>query len=142
MSLRGNGQLLIKVKGQPLDNLLTAGWPIAIRGYTLESLSTSIQARPTRQYGRLVDEWVVGIGLRREDYETHSLETVQNVGLVRLLAETAGVPSARRWHGPGRAYRSRRRFALSASNERPSETSASAAEHSFADAAAIAPCSR
>jgi integrase len=27
----------------------------------------------TRQYGRLVDEWVTGIGLRQEDYGTHSL---------------------------------------------------------------------
>jgi integrase len=27
----------------------------------------------TRQYARLVDEWVVGIGLRAEDYGTHSL---------------------------------------------------------------------
>jgi integrase len=27
----------------------------------------------TRQYVRLVDEWVVGIGLRREEYGTHSL---------------------------------------------------------------------
>ena len=27
----------------------------------------------TRQYARLVDEWVMGIGLRREDYGTHSL---------------------------------------------------------------------
>jgi integrase len=27
----------------------------------------------TRQYARLVDEWVVGIGLRREEYGTHSL---------------------------------------------------------------------
>jgi site-specific recombinase XerC len=27
----------------------------------------------TRQYARLVDEWVAGIGLRREDYGTHSL---------------------------------------------------------------------
>src|SRR5271168_356490 len=27
----------------------------------------------TRQYARLVDEWVTGIGLRREDYGTHSL---------------------------------------------------------------------
>lgn len=32
-------------------------------------------ARPlsTRQYARLVDEWVNGIGLRREEYGTHSL---------------------------------------------------------------------
>ena len=27
----------------------------------------------TRQYGRLVDEWVSGVGLRREEYGTHSL---------------------------------------------------------------------
>jgi integrase len=27
----------------------------------------------TRQYARLVDEWVTGVGLRREDYGTHSL---------------------------------------------------------------------
>lgn len=27
----------------------------------------------TRQYARLVDEWVSGIGLRREEYGTHSL---------------------------------------------------------------------
>jgi integrase len=27
----------------------------------------------TRQYARLVHEWVTGIGLRREDYGTHSL---------------------------------------------------------------------
>lgn len=28
----------------------------------------------TRQYARLVDEWVTAIGLRREDYGTHSLQ--------------------------------------------------------------------
>lgn len=27
----------------------------------------------TRQYARLVEEWVIGTGLRREDYGTHSL---------------------------------------------------------------------
>ena len=27
----------------------------------------------TRQYARLVDEWVVGVGLRKEEYGTHSL---------------------------------------------------------------------
>jgi integrase len=27
----------------------------------------------TRQYARLVDEWVTGIGLRSEDFGTHSL---------------------------------------------------------------------
>ena len=27
----------------------------------------------TRQYARLVDEWVTAVGLRREDYGTHSM---------------------------------------------------------------------
>jgi integrase len=27
----------------------------------------------TRRYARLVDEWVTGMGLRREEYGTHSL---------------------------------------------------------------------
>ena len=27
----------------------------------------------TRQYARLVEEWIVGVGLRREEYGTHSL---------------------------------------------------------------------
>jgi len=27
----------------------------------------------TRQYARLVDEWIIGIGLRAADYGTHSL---------------------------------------------------------------------
>ena len=27
----------------------------------------------TRQYARLVNEWVVGVGLRKEEYGTHSL---------------------------------------------------------------------
>ncbi len=27
----------------------------------------------TRQYARLVDKWVVGVGLRKEEYGTHSL---------------------------------------------------------------------
>ena len=35
----------------------------------------------TRQYARLVDEWVTGIGLRAEDYGTHSLR-------VRLESQT------------------------------------------------------
>ena len=73
---------------------------------------------------------------------TYVDETVRKVGVIRPRAETAGGPNARRRHSPGRACRSRRRSELSASNVRPSETSAFAAEHSFGDAAAIAPCSR
>ena len=41
-------------------------WLFLSRSKTAAHLST-------RQYARLVDEWVTGIGLRREDYGTHSL---------------------------------------------------------------------
>ena len=38
-------------------------------------------ARPisTREYARVVEEWVGGIGLRREDYGTHSLRRTKAV---------------------------------------------------------------
>ena len=91
---------------------------------------------------RIVDRLELWSSDRQGWSETVELETVRKVGVVRPRAETAGGPNARRRHGPGRACRSRRRSELSASNVRPSETSAFAAEHSFADAAAIAPCSR
>ena len=31
----------------------------------------------TRQYAKLVDEWVVGVGLRKEEYGTHSLRRIK-----------------------------------------------------------------
>jgi integrase len=52
----------------------------------------------TRQYARLVGEWVVGIGLRPEDYGTHSLRRTKasiiyrqtgNLRAVQILLETA-----------------------------------------------------
>ena len=33
----------------------------------------------TRQYARLVDEWVTAIGLRPEEYGTHSLQRDESV---------------------------------------------------------------
>jgi hypothetical protein len=69
------------------------------------------------------------------------IETAQNLGVLTPLADAGGGPTARRWHGPVRASRSRRRFALSASNEHPLETSASAVERSFGGVAATAPYS-
>src|ERR1700722_15857910 len=55
-------------------------------------------------------------------------------GVVRPLSETGGEPNAPRRRNPGRAYCSRRRSGLSASNEHPSVTNAFAVGHSFADA--------
>jgi integrase len=51
----------------------------------------------TRQYARLVDEWVTGVGLRREEYGTHSLRRTKasiiykatgNLRAVQILLET------------------------------------------------------
>ena len=41
--------------------------------YAFPSRIDHIDHLSTRQYARLVDEWVTGIGLRREEYGTHSL---------------------------------------------------------------------
>ena len=41
--------------------------------YAFPSRTDHVSHIGTRQYARLVDEWVTAIGLRREDYGTHSL---------------------------------------------------------------------
>ncbi|RWP30707.1 tyrosine-type recombinase/integrase [Mesorhizobium sp.] len=45
----------------------------AIDEYAFPSRIDHADHLSTRQYARLVDEWVTGIGLRREEYGTHSL---------------------------------------------------------------------
>ena len=40
--------------------------------FVFPSRIESCRSYRIRQYARLVDEWVTGIGLRREDYGTHS----------------------------------------------------------------------
>ena len=41
--------------------------------YAFPSRIDASRPLSTRQYARLVDEWVSAIGLRREEYGTHSL---------------------------------------------------------------------
>ncbi len=45
----------------------------ALDDYAFPSRTDHARHISTRQYARLVDEWVSAIGLRREDYGTHSL---------------------------------------------------------------------
>ncbi len=45
----------------------------------------------TRQYARLVDEWVVGTGLRREDYGTHSLRRTKAAIIYRATGNLRAV---------------------------------------------------
>ena len=62
----------------------------------------------TRQYARLVDEWVTGIGLRPEDYGTHSLRRTKasiiykhtgNLGAVQILLSHTKIESTVRYLG-------------------------------------------
>ncbi|WP_336491409.1 tyrosine-type recombinase/integrase [Methylobacterium nigriterrae] len=62
----------------------------------------------TRQYARLVDEWVAGIGLRREDYGTHSLRRTKasiiykqtgNLRAVQILLGHSKIESTVRYLG-------------------------------------------
>jgi site-specific recombinase XerC len=45
----------------------------ALNDYVFPSRVDHAKPISTRQYARLVEEWVIGTGLRREDYGTHSL---------------------------------------------------------------------
>ena len=62
----------------------------------------------TRQYARLVDEWVTGIGLPGEDYSTHSLrrtkasviyEATGNLRVVQILLGHTKIESTVRYLG-------------------------------------------
>lgn len=62
----------------------------------------------TRQYARLVDEWVTGIGLRKEDYSTHSLRRTKasliykqtgNLRAVQILLGHTKIESTVRYLG-------------------------------------------
>jgi integrase len=62
----------------------------------------------TRQYARLVDEWVIGIGLRREDYGSQSLRRTKaaiiykqtgNLRAVQLLLGHTKIESTVRYLG-------------------------------------------
>jgi integrase len=62
----------------------------------------------TRQYARLVDEWVTGIGLRREEYGTHSLRRTKasiiykatgNLRAVQLLLGRSKIENTVRYLG-------------------------------------------
>lgn len=64
-------ELLEPARSSILDWLERRGG--TIDNYAFPSRLDRSEHLSTRQYGRLVDEWVTAIGLRREDYGTHSL---------------------------------------------------------------------
>src|SRR5579863_10386912 len=64
-------ELLEPVRGSLLAWLERRGGSVA--DYAFPSRTDRTDNISTRQYARLVDEWVTAIGLRRQDYGTHSL---------------------------------------------------------------------
>ena len=85
-----------------------------VRGGQIKSRAIGVQqktGRPVqfeRQYARLVDEWVTGAGLRREDYGTHSLRRTKasiiykqtgNLRAVQILLGHTKIESTVRYLG-------------------------------------------
>lgn len=83
------------------------------RGGTVEDFAFPSRANPaghlsTRQYARLVDEWVTAIGLRPEEYGTHSLRRTKasliykatgNLRAVQLLLGHSKIENTVRYLG-------------------------------------------
>jgi integrase len=83
------------------------------RGGTVEDFAFPSRCNPsshlsTRQYGRLVDEWVAAIGLKPQDYGTHSLRRTKaamiykqtgNLRAVQILLGHTKIESTVRYLG-------------------------------------------
>jgi integrase len=76
--------------------------------YAFPSWTNHAAHMSTRQYARLVDEWVTAIGLRREDYGTHSLRRTKasiiykatgNLRAVQILLGHSKIESTVRYLG-------------------------------------------
>ena len=62
----------------------------ALTNYVFPSRIDHADHLSTRQYARLVDEWVVGVGLRREEYGTYSLRRTMASIIYRATADDRG----------------------------------------------------
>jgi integrase len=80
----------------------------ALDDFVFPSRTDHTDHMSTRQYARLVDEWVSGVGLRREDYGTHSLRRTKasiiykrtgNLRAVQILLGHTKIESTVRYLG-------------------------------------------
>jgi site-specific recombinase XerC len=62
----------------------------SLDAYAFPSRTDQTKHLSTRQYARLVDEWVTGIGLRPDDYGTHSLRRTK----ASIIYKATGNPRA------------------------------------------------
>ena len=83
-TIRARSMVIQQKTGRPVQFEITTDARASLlawlerRGGTVEDYAFPSRANPaghlsTRQYARLVDEWVIAIGLRPEEYGTHSL---------------------------------------------------------------------
>lgn len=63
----------------------------AAEDYVFSSRLDHNSPMSTRQYARLVDEWVTAIGLRREDYGTHSMRRTKAAMIYRATGNLRAV---------------------------------------------------
>lgn len=80
----------------------------SLEDYAFPSRTDHSDHLSTRQFARLVDEWVTGVGLRREDYGTHSLRRTKasiiykatgNLRAVQILLGHTKIESTVRYLG-------------------------------------------
>lgn len=100
--IRTRAMVIQQKTGRPVQFEITAdtrgslaAW-LQRRGGTTDDYVFSSRldcSRPmsTRQYARLVDEWVTAIGLRREDYGTHSMRRTKAAMIYRATGNLRAV---------------------------------------------------
>lgn len=118
-SIRARSMVIQQKTGRPVQFEITADARASLlawlerRGGTLDDFAFPSRANPaghlsTRQYARLVDEWVIAIGLRPEEYGTHSLRRTKasliykatgNLRAVQLLLGHSKIENTVRYLG-------------------------------------------
>nr|WP_295884300.1 tyrosine-type recombinase/integrase [uncultured Devosia sp.] len=118
-TIRARSMVIQQKTGRPVQFEITSDARTSLlawlerRGGTIEDFAFPSRANPaghlsTRQYARLVDEWVVAIGLRPEEYGTHSLRRTKasliykatgNLRAVQLLLGHSKIENTVRYLG-------------------------------------------
>jgi integrase len=100
--IRTRGIVVQKKTGRPVQFELTADVRASLRAwlerrggsvadYVFPSRIDHANHMSTRQYARLVDEWVTAIGLRRAEYGTHSLRRTKAAMIYRATGNIRAI---------------------------------------------------
>ncbi|WP_301751125.1 tyrosine-type recombinase/integrase [uncultured Erythrobacter sp.] len=100
--VRDRAMIIQRKTGRPVQFEVTADartslatWLLrrggAIDDFVFPSRIRSGHPMSTRQYARLVDEWVTAVGLRREDYGTHSMRRTKAAMIYRTTGNLRAV---------------------------------------------------